>query len=488
MEMGLIGPSAADTPVAAAAPPSADGARPLTRLWPLVVIIGLGAVLRLALWWWSAGQPPRNDEIDYTTLAENLVRHGEFAFQPGNPTSLRPPLYPALMAAVYGVFGVDNLQAVRMVQAVLSLVNVVLVYYLGRSLFSHRVGLWAAGLYCFYPSLLAYNNLLLTEVLFTFLLCAYCALVVRALRANSLPWLVAAGVGLGLAALTRSVLWMFPPVFAVFLLFAFRGNWGRRLVAAAAFVAAFALTVAPWAVRNTRLQKTFIAIDVMGGRNLMMGNYQHTPLYRSWATIDLVPWEDSWFVEVAASYPPEELETPGKIDKAAMRQGLKFMRAHPALTAQRAVVKFFDFWGLERELVAGGQQGYFGAVPGAVLLALTLAICGAYVLVLFAGLFGAALAPPGDRRLHLFLLLLMAFVCGLHALAFGHSRYHLPLIPLVTLYAASALTQRRAIWGERRSWRFWLAGGACAVFVGGWVWMVVAVDGQHILNLLRSAA
>ena len=41
-----------------------------------------------------------------------------------------------------------------------------------------------------------------------------------------------------------------------------RVSWGRRLVAAAALVAAFVAVVGPWSVRNTRLQRTFVAIDV----------------------------------------------------------------------------------------------------------------------------------------------------------------------------------------------------------------------------------
>ena len=113
------------------------------------------------------------------------------------------------------------------------------------------------------------------------------ALLIEALRRGSLPWLAAAGVVLGLAALTRSVLWLFPPVLAVFVFLAFGGSWRRRLPAAITVVASFTLLVGPWAVRNTRLQKTFIAIDVMGGRNFMMGNYRYTPLYRSWATIEI---------------------------------------------------------------------------------------------------------------------------------------------------------------------------------------------------------
>jgi hypothetical protein len=121
-------------------------------------------------------------------------------------------------------------------------------------------------------------------------------------------------------------------------------------------------------------------------------------------------------------------------------------------------------------------------------LALAVVICGAYVFVLLAGVFGATLAPPQDRRLHVFLLLLIAFVCGLHALAFAHSRYHLPLVPLLILYAASAVAQRQMIWRGRRNWRFWLACGTCAIFLGGWLWMIVAVDGEQIRSLLGLGA
>ena len=378
----------------------------------LALILVVGAGLRLGLWTWFAGQPLCiEDEQDYNRLACNLVQHGEFAFAPGVPTSLRPPLYPAVVAGVYRLFGLENYQAVRLLQALLSLVNVVLLYRLGSAALSRQAGLWLAGLYAFYPSLLGYNNLVLTEVLFTFLLCAFCDLLIRALQRDSLSCLALAAVLLAMAALTRSVVWLFPPVLAGFLLFAFRGSWQRRILASATFVVVFAMILAPWAYRNTRLQKTFIAIDVMGGRNVMMGNYQHTPLYRSWATIEL-QGEKSWIHEVVQTYPSEQPRTQGQIDKLAMRQAVKFVLANPGLTLQRDVVKFFDFWGLERELIAGGERGFFGSVSGPVLMGLALLLCGSYVLALFAGVFGMVLTPPADRRVHLFLLLVIAFICA----------------------------------------------------------------------------
>src|SRR5690242_5721364 len=72
----------------------------------LLVIVLAGALVRLALWGWFWNVPPHIwDEKDYNVLAINLVRHGEFSFTPGEPTSIRPPLYPAVVAGVYSLLG-----------------------------------------------------------------------------------------------------------------------------------------------------------------------------------------------------------------------------------------------------------------------------------------------------------------------------------------------------------------------------------------------
>jgi 4-amino-4-deoxy-L-arabinose transferase-like glycosyltransferase len=454
----------------------------------LALILLAGVAVRVALWLPFRHDPIHiADERDYNALAGNLVGCGEYTFHPGGPaTSLRPPLYPALVAGVYAVAGVENFAAVRLVQAVLSLLTVVVLYRLGRELLSPRAATWLAGLACFYPSLLVFNNLILTEVLFTLLLTTSCYLLVLALRRESLAYLALGGATLGLAALTRSVVWLSPPFLAVFLLVAWKGGWGRRLAAAAAVSAAFAVTIAPWAVRNTRLQDTFVAIDTMGGRNFMMGNYRYTPLYRSWDAIS-VSGEESWEHEVFTTYPYELRPTQGRVDKLALRQGVEFVKQHPGITAQRSLVKFFDFWGLEREIIAGAGQGNFGRVSRAMLLALTVVIAGGYAAVLFLAVFGAVLAPPADRRASWLLLCVIAFVCGLHTLAFAHSRYHLPVIPLVLIFTAAALGNARSIWRRRRTWSFRVAGCVCVVFVAGWLWSVLMVDWEKFAAAWRSA-
>ena len=136
----------------------------------------------------------------------------------------------------------------------------------------------AAGLYCFYPSLVGATALVLTETLFTLLVVGFLVLVERYLACPVARTLAAAGLVLGLAALTRSVVWLFPPFAA-----SSCSAWGARnrgpagSLSAATLVLAFAVTLAPWTIRNTRLQQTFTTVDVMGGRNVMMGNYEYTP-------------------------------------------------------------------------------------------------------------------------------------------------------------------------------------------------------------------
>jgi 4-amino-4-deoxy-L-arabinose transferase-like glycosyltransferase len=360
----------------------------------------------------------------------------------------------------------------------------VLVYHLGRLAYSARTGLWAAGAFAFYPSFLGYNNLLLTEVLFTFFSVGGVLSVAWALRRQSFAALALAGGALALGALTRSILLPFAPILGLFLLAAWTGSPARRIVAALAFALPFAAIIAPWAIRNTRVQQAFTPIDCMGGRNFMMGNYEHTPLYRSWDAISITG-EREWIAVLQERHRNDGIgQTQGQIDKLAMKEAVRFVRENPGLTAHRDVVKFFDFWGLERELVAGADAGYFGPIPGAGVAGLCAFICAGYALVLFAGVFGATIRPP-DVRVHALFLLLIGFTCAVHSVVFAHSRYHLPIMPFVMVYAAAVMTAPATRPASRAA--FWLAAGFCALVIVGWIWNAWAGDLEKLSVALGLA-
>ncbi|WP_164103321.1 ArnT family glycosyltransferase [Candidatus Laterigemmans baculatus] len=453
-----------------------EAARTPSSWGPLLWILVFGAIVRLAVWGLFAGADEQIvDAQDYDRLAVGLVETGSYVTPAGNLSSLRPPLYPWCVSIGYRLFGIQNFEAIRLGQAALSLLTVVIVFRIGALAFSERVGLLGAAAYCFYPSALGFNNLILSETLFTFLVTLSVWLVAEAIARESLGWLLTAGLVLGLGALVRSILWLFAPALAVLLLFLCTGTVAKRLAMSAGMLVAFAITISPWAYRNTQVQKTLTLIDVMGGRNVMMGNYEHTPLERSWATIELVQGDRSWISVLRAEHGSLQGLTQGQIDKLAMRHGVRYMVEHPGVTLQRSLVRGFNFWQLDRTLIAGMQSGFWGQVSKPVFLLIAIMIVGYYAALAFAALFGIVFAQPRDWRFHILLLANIGFPWLVHSAIFAHSRYHLPVMPLACLYLAVAFVSLVRIQAERPRWRLWLACGLCAVLCLAWgreLWMV----------------
>lgn len=449
----------------------------------LLIALALGLLIRLAV---LAQTPALGqkiiDEQQYSEIARNIVAGHGFGWGPGNLTSIRPPLYPGMLAAIWAAAGSENLQAVRVVQILLALGTAGLVYALGTRLYGRAVGRWAAAVCWLYPSFIFFNFLILTETLFIFLLMAFLLATVALIQAPR-PWIaVACGVSLGLAALTRSVLWPLPILFCPLLAVLIRAPLARRVALPALVLAGYALVVAPWAVRNTRLQHVLTVVDTMGGMNLRMGNYEYTPDDRMWDAVGL-EGEKSWVYGLAAEHPGKSI-TEGQKEKWAQHKAIEYMRAHPLTTIRRSFIKFADFWGLEREFMAGVQQGLY-APPVWFEVAGSLAIVLAYVLVVMAGAAGIWLAPPEDRRMHIVLLLPVVVIMGAHSIVFGHSRYHFPLIPIFGLYAAALVVARAPAF--RFSHRPILVGAIVSVtaLLAIWIRQIAIVDLARITALLN---
>ncbi len=451
----------------------------------LLSVIALGFLIRLFLLYTT-----RNtglmivDEQHYYQIALNLLHGHGFAWEPGRLTSSRPPLFPGFMVLVWTLTGTESVLMVRIAQIVLAFANAYLIFRLGLMLFGRRVALLAAAGLAFYPSFLAFNMFILTEVLFTFLLTLAVLGVVTLLRTGK-AWIAwSTGIVFGLAALTRSVLWPFPAVLSFFLFFVMHGDRQRRLRLIALLLVGYILAVVPWSVRNTRLQGVFTVVDTMGGITLRMGNYEYTPLNRAWDPVTL-EGDQSIFQELHAEHPDFSSWTEGRREKWALRKAIAYMLDHPGVTLQRSLIKFANFWGLERTVIAGWQQELYR--PPMWLAAIgTVVIPLAYAAVMLLACVGLFLSPPQDRRAHLFLLLVGAFLAGMHSLAFGHERYHLPLVPFLLLYAAAAVAKKS--WREVRLQLRWCAGplavGASLLVI--WAREVLIVETGRIQILLHE--
>ncbi len=451
------------------------------RLW---AVLAAGLVLRLIIAVLVGDLGPRIvDEQHYHRLARSLRQGLGFSLEDGYLTSLRPPLYPFFLSTLWRLAGSEGLLVVRVAHAFLGVATAGLAWQMGRELFDRRVGLVAAATVAFYPPFLFSGVTLLTETLFTFLLMLASVACLVTARTGRLGAALLAGTAFGLAALTRSVVWVFPFLAAPFLFVTLAGTRAKRATLALAFLGAHLTVLAPWSIRNTRLQGVPTVVDTMAGFNLWMANSDSTPADRMWNSIGQGGAEA--FSRAIRRDFPEGWLSEGRKDKWGQTQAFRYMRAHPVVTLQRAAAKFADFWGLDREFAAGLAWGVYRPAPalGAVL---TAALVAFYPPVLLMAVLGVCLAPRQARSPHLFLLMLVLVVCGLHCLAFGHSRYRLPLMPMVAVYAAAALVHR--------SWRRLGEGLATAavpmamggLFLGLWARELVVRDADRIRELLST--
>jgi hypothetical protein len=153
-------------------------------------------------------------EFDFASVDYDPVR--------GVPTSFRAPLYPAFLALVNSISGTGfgRFFAARLIQVILLGAPLApLTYLAARALLPvppagrpsreaqfDRPARLAAWLAAFYPMLLIYPMGLGTENLFFLLVLAAFLLLLRTIEQPSVPNYLCAGLALGLAALTRSVI------------------------------------------------------------------------------------------------------------------------------------------------------------------------------------------------------------------------------------------------------------------------------------------
>lgn len=463
--------------------PETDLTDAAAKRW-LALVLGIALAVRLLVAFGLGISAPRiYDEQSYDEIAGSIASTARFADKSGNLTSLSPPLYPAMLAGVYRIWGNHNYLAARLAQAVLGALTVIPLFVLAKRMFSRRVGIWSAALYALEPSLAGFSGLLLSETLFTLLLVLGCLLMQQLLLDGRFRWAFLFGLTVGLAALTRSLLLPMLPLFLLFMCWALQEwKWPKRLALAATVGAVFFAVVGPWIVRNTRLEGTLTTIDAIGGRNLMMGNYEYTPLTRSWDTITMLAGtEQSWEVVLMRKHPEYSTLSQGGRDKLAMRYGLGFILSHPGLTIERSCVKFFDFWQLERTLIAGLRMGWWGTYPNPVVVLVALVMAGVNGFVLLMAIVGLCISRARDMRLQFFILLLILLSAAVHTLIFAHSRYRLPLTQLMLIYSGSALAAWR---GGRIRWRDRRCAVACAVsliLVGSWIVQFICCDLQRFI-------
>jgi arylsulfatase A-like enzyme len=431
-----------------------------------VVLVALA--VRLVALWAASDAELVLDEKAYVARARGLLEGRGFlgSYQswvlhfdpetrpielPQYPGAWQPPGQTAFIAALLALSG-PGLTGVRLAQVLLGTLSVGLVYLLGRAWLGHREGLVAAWICALYPNLVAFTHYLWSETLFIFLLLAALWLLTRRPQPPG-PWeALAAGLLLGLAALTRALAFYFLPLLAAWLLWTQRRQWPRALAAGALMALAATLLVVPWSVRNTRLHGGFVWIETNSAYNLWRGNGPdafvrrndpHTPRY-GWpfGCVPLAPVGNraaGRLVEEARQALGVEQPTDLQIVDYARGAAWKEIRTYPARFVARIPARLFDMWNPTSFLIRDLQIGAYGPLPPDLALLLVLTTTAAYLLLAGLALVGVWL---GRARPQTWLVLgLVGMLSGVSALSFGITRFRLPLMPLLAILAAPVLLE-----------------------------------------------
>jgi len=261
----------------------------------VLVLAGLGLRIGYAV---EQPAPPPPDAEAYARIAESLYRDGSFDARPDGaarevqPSSAYSPGLPLLVAGLYRVSGGHHLTLALVVLAILAAGTIPMTFLLGRRFGGPAGGLAAAGLLAFYPALLEYQGLLLTEPLAAFLLSA--SLVLFFAAADRAPgsgalWLwLGFGAVFGLLALVRPeylplaiglpLVWLCReaitpadgPKTSDMERFSARRLKGAVMAVAVSLLATV-VVVAPWTIRNAVELDRFVPISTGGGKALFIG-------------------------------------------------------------------------------------------------------------------------------------------------------------------------------------------------------------------------
>jgi len=386
-------------------------------LWIVVVLAGL--FTRLAFVAIMPRQILWPDGLEYEAVAKSLLAGGGYGLQ-----TLRPPGYPTLIAAVYGLSG-HSLLALRVVEALLGTLSVALVGAFGARAFGPVAGLIAAGIMAVHPVMTFLPATQYSEnTVVLFVTLAMGAVFAAYARGAWWRWAIA-GALFGLAALIRPTTAFLLPGLALGLAIALTVTNRPRVVPGLVAMLGFALVVAPWVVRCHEVHGRWFFIASGGGRQFWVGNNPRATAETSAPT----QWNAAERESLAVQ--PDDLAR----ERWHYREGLRFVRAEPARAARlyvRELGNLFSLWPetFSRQ-VAIGAAGRWGQ--------------GAASLVVFAGVL-LSLARLRESRLLWPLLGAVVSFALLSAAFFTVMRYRMVIEPLLLWMAGVGWGATR--WGS----------------------------------------
>lgn len=189
------------------------------------------------------------DEGRYANIGRALLAHPfEYSSRMDGIVKAFPPVFPYMLFISQAIFGAGDF-AVRIINPVLGSLSVLLIYALGRVMFSKNAGLFAAALLSVSPIAWFYDERILLETPMNFFSLLTILAFYYGYERKHDKILYASGAFFVLAYLTKQSTFFVLPAIAAYLAYSRKAAWlrERRIWMAALFAL---LLMVPWAARS----------------------------------------------------------------------------------------------------------------------------------------------------------------------------------------------------------------------------------------------
>jgi hypothetical protein len=419
----------------------------LSFIMIFALVVRLAAVLPL-----HADGYYMSDERQYVNMAHRILDGQGFVSDNGELSTIAP-LYIFLLAGIFKFVG-SSLAIGHVLGCLLGVCIVVLGYLLCLELFcSERAALLSAAAVAFYPSLVIYAGLLVTETLYmVFFLCVI-LLAYKMVGRITMGMGVLLGIVSALATLTRAVFFGFFPVLLCMIWWMRRRENKHGIKNLILALVVWCVVLAPWSVRNYNLHHTFVPVSTGGGKVLLIGNNPFAP--KSWHTEGF----EEWLQQQAAARGVQNLSTLSEVELFSLYKeiAISFIGSHPFATVLLAIQKAYIFW------------IYPVANSDSNILEQAFVTIGDFLLYVGAAI---GLGACWHYRTRLLLpFVAIGFFLAVQIVFHAEARFRLPVVPFLCMlfgYAAMMLTDRQRrteFMSQKRNTRGSVVAIACIICV-----------------------
>ncbi|MGA3103979.1 MAG: glycosyltransferase family 39 protein [Terriglobales bacterium] len=320
-----------------------------------MVLVALAVRLLVMIFLLPEQLEPQRDHwhFGYETgrIARSIVEGRGFSsplFGETGPTAWMTPVYPYLVAGVFKVFGVytkTSAIVLLSLNALMSALTCVVVFFIARISFGDRIAKWSGWAWAFCPYAIYFPVERIWETWLATLLLAVLFLITLNLEnENRISRWILFGLLWGAGALTSPSMLAVLPFLALWVIYR-RHSRGQRWFALNVFATvAFFVVIAPWFIRNYEVFHRFVPFRDNMGIVLRLGTKGTT---KHWGAYELGPWHNDaeW----------NEFQQLGEFGymQHKKQQAVEFIRANPGwymwMNLRRAVFLWTGYWSVDRE-------------------------------------------------------------------------------------------------------------------------------------------